>query len=204
MKIILASGSPYRRKLLQGLGWNFEVVVSDYPEIADPKRTAEQESQYFAYNKARLVYERFKGEKNVLIIAADSIVSFAGENLGKPVNIQEAENYLKSYRSGQPQTLVTGMCLMGNINGDFFEKTVVDTAEIRFRTDISDDEIQAYLQSREWQGKCGGYSVFGLGRWLIDSYTGDVSTIIGLCMPRLGQEIQEITGESPLKFGVKN
>ena len=111
MAIILASQSPRRKEILNDLGIEFKIIVSDADESSN-ESNPEKLVEILSERKANAIVD--KVSKNDTIIAADTVVVLGEKILGKPVNKQDAENML-SMLSDNVHRVITGVCLK---NGD--------------------------------------------------------------------------------------
>jgi septum formation protein len=141
-KIILASKSPRRKKLLEQIGLEFKIVESNFNEdsvnLADPIELA----KFLALKKAEVVAANYD---DAIIIGADSVVIFNGCPLGKPKNAIEAKKILREL-SGKENKAITGYAIIDTKN-----KTVVNNysgAIVKFRN-LSDEEINEYVETGE-------------------------------------------------------
>jgi septum formation protein len=204
--IVLASGSPRRRELLKGLGWDFEVAVSEADESALPGETPEALCVRLAEAKATAVAEsrkRSRSRKKALVIGADTIVVVDGEILGKPRDMPESLSMTRRLQ-GRSHEVLTGLALLwGETALRGLERTTV-----RFRP-LDDAALQAYAGTGEGMDKAGAYAVQGKGALLVSSIEGDYFNVVGLPLCRLGlmiEEMAERTGiapPAPLSQGVR-
>jgi len=171
-QIILASGSPRRKEILEKLGIEFEVVESGYDESKiksdDPVELVEE----LALQKALEVGKKFD---DALVIGGDTVVYVAGEILGKPRDKKDAEIMLKKL-FGTTHMVVTGVAIVNTLTGD----SVVGHEEgfVRFR-ELMDTEFKQYLDSEIWRGFAGGYAIQGAAAPYVSDQTGSLSAIIG-------------------------
>ena len=193
MKIVLASKSPYRQKILSQLGLAFDVCPSRYEEIIKRDQNCEDQVKIFSLGKALEVSDRLNLEEDHLIIGVDTMVEVEGETLGKPLSVDEAKLMLQSY-AGKKQKVITGVSLKGSFHGWPVEHTFTDTANVFFSESISETALDSILATGEWKGKCGGYSVVGWSSVLIDRVEGDYNTIIGLPVKSLVLELESLMG----------
>ena len=184
MSIILASGSPRRRELLEMLGLEFEIRPArggeHPPEHAGPEETV----LALSAAKAREVAEH-SGPENV-IVAADTIVWLDGRLLGKPHSEAEAAQMLRAL-SGREHEVWTGVTVLGcgrALRGA--ERTLV-----RFRA-LSDEEIAAYIATGEPMDKAGAYGAQGYASLFVEGITGDFFNVMGLPLCRLGKMLAEV------------
>jgi len=172
-KIILASGSTARKKLLDNIKLDFEVQESDFEEIMDPNTPPEELAVELALGKARNVAAK---NKNAVIIAADSFVVLGNEYLGKPHSPEEARTMLRKV-SGRKQNFITGLAIIDTDSGAVF--TDHELSEI-WLSPISDEEIEDYIKTGEPFSKAGGYSIQEIGSVFIEKVSGNFTGIVGL------------------------
>ena len=186
--VVLASASPQRKALLEALGLRFKVVVSDVEETTDgePREIVVEN----ALAKARAVAGRRK--QGTLIIGGDTEVVIDGSALGQPEDEREARWCLEAL-SGRDHEVVGGLALLGPERDDdgFLERSGVAVTRVRF-AQLSGDLVDAYLASREWESRAGGYAVQGLGSALVEEIEGDVSNVIGLPVTLLASLAPEL------------
>ena len=179
-RLILASSSPWRLAALRDAGIPCETVppaVDEHTIInEDPVAMAVARAEAKALDVAR----RWP---DALVVGADQVAHLAGESFGKPRDTDDWRARLRSLR-GRVHLLSTGVALA---EGEAVETFTVTTA-VRFRADLSDEEIEAYIRSGEGAGCAGGYQVERRGAWLIEAIDGDWWNVIGLpILPLIGR-----------------
>jgi len=200
-KLILASSSPQRRELLQQIGFNFTVEPSPFNEEFIPKTTLAP-SEYIklvATNKALEVAKKHtEDEEAVVIIAADTVIVYEGEIIGKPHEARIAVKTLQKL-SGKEHEVYTGVCLMytGGSAADggparvLIRESYFETITQVKMCELSDEMIDSYVESGEPLNKAGAYGIQGIGAVLIQYIKGDYSNVVGLPLNRLCQELQK-------------
>lgn len=183
-KVILASNSPRRKKLLAGLNIDFEVRVIDdidesYPSDLDIYDVAE----YIACKKAE-VYKAGMAEDE-LLITADTIVSRFDKILGKPDTKEEAVKMLQEL-SDRVHEVVTGVCLLTKDKKvSFSESSAVSFSK------LSEDEIEYYVEKYNPLDKAGAY---GIQEWIgyvgVEAINGSFYNVMGLPIQKLYQELK--------------
>ena len=184
MGIILASGSPRRRELLEMLGLEFEIRPAKGgehpPEGAGPEETV----LALAGAKAEEVAEH--SAENDVIIAADTVVWLEGELLGKPRSEEDAARMLREL-SGRSHEVWTGVCVLrGGEKLLGAERTLV-----RFRR-LEESEILAYIATGEPMDKAGAYGAQGLASLFVEGIEGDFFNVMGLPLCRLGKMLGKL------------
>ena len=184
-KIILASASPSRKRLLESVGIIPEVIVSGVDE-EDPALTSLSPKDMviaLAIMKAHSV--KNKVSNNALIIAADSTFEFDGKMFGKPLSKQVAIERAKAVR-GHFGLLHTGQCVIDTKLG--IEVSDISTSRVYF-ADMTDHEIESYVNTGEPLEVAGGFTLDGLSAPYISKIEGDPSGIIGLSLPLLRKAV---------------
>ncbi|QTA38840.1 septum formation protein Maf [Thermosipho ferrireducens] len=177
MRIVLASGSPRRRKLIKLLGLPYRIEI---PKI-DEKITGTPESIVISLARKKAMAVNY-GEEEI-IVAADTVVSIENKVLGKPDNFEEAYDILKLL-SGNWHQVYTGVFVITNFESfGFFEKTYV-----KFR-DIPDEFIRYYIASGNPFDKAGGYGIQEVGGLFVEKIVGDYYNVVGLPISRLWFEL---------------
>ena len=171
--LILASISPRRRHLLLSLGIPFRVIPSDVKE-GDGKGYNPEE---FALNMARKKAEKvFNKIKDGWILGADTIVLVDDQILGKPRDYEEAKSMLIKL-SGREHVVITGFCIIGPSGRTYHMESV--RSEVMIRR-LQEEEIKAYLETKEPFDKAGAYAVQGIGAFMIKGIKGSYTNVVGL------------------------
>ena len=182
--IILASSSPYRRQLLERLGLPFQVVRPNVDESPGAGESATALVERLALAKARGVAQQRQG---ALVIGADQVAVQAGKIVGKPSDHAQARRQLRQ-ASGNSVTLYTGLALVNSDNGR--SQSDVIPFRVLFRQ-LSEQQIENYLQREQPYDCAGGVKAEGLGVALLQRLEGDdPSALIGLPLIRLVQMLE--------------
>lgn len=181
-RIVLASTSSARRALMDSLGVPYEAVSPGVDEVVAPGTSVSDAVAQLAERKARAVADRFP---EALVIGADQLVALDGKALGKPPDRDAARRQLQSL-SGREHDIVTGVCVIG----PKFFACEVDTTRMRLYR-LTADELERYLDTREWEGCAGGYRVESRGQALFSSIDGDRTNVQGLPMIRIVRLLRE-------------
>ena len=183
--IILASGSPRRRELLQMLGVkNLFIFPAAGEERVEPGLATEDVVLTLSAQKALEVAARF-GKTPCIVIGADTVVALDGVIFGKPKDAEDAARMLRAL-SGREHTVFTGLTLISGKT----ELQAVEATAVRFRA-LTDDEIAAYVRSGEPMDKAGAYGAQGLASLFVEGITGDFFNVMGLPLCKLGQMLKE-------------
>ena len=172
-KIILASGSPRRQKFLKDLDLDFEIRLKDTEEIYPKELKAQEITNFLAELKANAFENELN--KNELLITSDTIVWLNNKALGKPENENDAFEMLKEM-SGKTHQVFTSVCFKTS------EKTttIFDETKVTF-TDLSNQEINYYIQKYKPFDKAGAY---GIQEWIglvaISKIEGSYTNVVGL------------------------
>ncbi|MFC6151806.1 MULTISPECIES: Maf family protein [Mumia] len=175
-RVVLASQSPARLATLRAAGISPEVVVSGVDESVivsdDPVVVATE----LARMKARAVAHRLKDDE-ALVIGCDSVLAFEGEVLGKPSDPATAVERWQRMR-GRSGVLHTGHCIR------IGEREISeDAATTVFFADVSDAEIEAYVETGEPLQVAGAFTIDGLGGAFVERIEGDHHNVVGLSLP---------------------
>ncbi|KAJ1938872.1 hypothetical protein FBU59_004306, partial [Linderina macrospora] len=161
-RVILASGSPRRRELLDRLDIHYEVIPSQFAEDLDKSQFASA-SDYVLENavcKAHDVYQSTAAsDKPMLVIGSDTVVvSAEGAILEKPASTANAVETLKGL-SGKTNTVFTGVCLLIQVPGEEEPRVerAIESTTVTFG-DLDDDLVQAYVDTGEPMDKAGSYA----------------------------------------------
>ena len=180
-RMILASGSPRRKELLQMLEVPFEVLVSDTKEVITKNEPAEVTKE-LSYQKAMAVAGQVE---EGIIIGADTVVSIDGKILGKPADKEEAREMIYKLH-GKSHMVYTGVTVIAKSvdmvsASSFAEGTKVNVAPMT-ENEISTDEPY---------DKAGAYGIQGLFGKFIEGIKGDYFNVVGLPVHRLYEELKK-------------
>jgi septum formation protein len=174
--IILASGSPRRRELLERIRMPCKVVSPQVDEADDRGGEPADRVIVLARRKVEAVLALFQNEAPRWVLGADTMVEIDGVVLGKPAGIEEAERFLRRL-SGRVHRVHTGLALHAGRERPIEVEAVA--TEVRFRT-LDEGEIQLALESGEWAGAAGAYRIQERGAFLVEWIRGSWSNVVGL------------------------
>ena len=184
--LILASGSPQRKLLLEEAGYRFTVIVPPLEEPDDilAKLLPSQQAEALSFFKARCVADM---HPNCLVLGADTIVALGGEVMGKPADADDARRMLRAL-SGKRQAVITGVTLLGP-GGERLIASDVTNVTMR---PISPTEIEDYIASGEWMGKAGAYAIQETADRFVQKLEGSFSNVVGLPMEMIEKMLGEL------------
>ena len=172
-KIILASKSKQREKLLKIIGLDFVIEKSNYEEDMSEKLPAHKLAQKLALGKAQDIAQK---HKDAIIIGADTFVILGKEFLGKPRTSQKAREMLKKI-SGKKHQLITGIAIIDTKKNKII--TDYEITEVWFKK-LSKKEIENYIKIGEPLNKAGGYTIQGIGAIFVQKMNGNFDSAVGL------------------------
>ena len=182
-KLVLASTSPRRKEILELTGYDFDVVSPACDEKADSLDPAEYVSQ-LSYQKSMAGLSCLKEaglSEDVYIIGSDTIVAADYGILGKPKDEEAAFSMLHSL-AGKMHSVYTGVTIISSKS--FYSETFYEKTDVYFY-DVDDDEIWAYIKTKEPMDKAGAYGIQGKGSFLVRKIDGDYFNVVGLPVSHL-------------------
>ncbi|WP_306006792.1 Maf family protein [Aquicoccus porphyridii] len=171
MKLVLGSGSPRRRELLATIG-----VVADAvrpPEIDETPMKSELPRPY-CVRMAREKVAAVEAAEGDIVLCADTTVALGRRIMGKPENAGEAAEFLMAM-SGRRHKVITAVAVKRG--SQIWERDVVTTVKMKH---LSNEELNGYLATNDWQGKAGGYGIQGPAGALIPWIQGSFTAVVGL------------------------
>lgn len=187
-KIILASKSPRRRKLLEQIGIKFIVEESNVDEENSYHLSPRDMVKHLSTEKAKAVARK---NKESIVIGADTTVFLENEVIGKPGSEKEAREILRKL-SNKTHLVITGITIISS------KKILTKLAEtkVHFRK-LTDKEINAYVKTREPMDKAGGYGVQEKAGMFIDNIDGDYFNVVGLPISVVSEMLKEFGVDIP-------
>ena len=183
-RIILASASPRRRELLEKIGLKFEVEPSNYAEDMRSRLSPGELAKSISLEKAKVVASK---HKNAIVIAADTFIVFRGKIMGKPGTEAEARKMLMMLR-GRSHSVITGFTILDTDRNKVLTKSVETIIHIK---NLTPEEIDAYVKSKEPLDKAGAYAIQGLGSVIVERIEGDYFNVMGLPLSALAEGLKE-------------
>lgn len=173
---ILASASPRRKDLLSSAGLSFEVDPSDVPEDVLDGESPSGYVRRVALDKGQAVARRRRVTGDCrTVLSADTVVVVGDVITGKPVDREEARSMLWSL-SGKAHLVITGFCILHD-GGDPVQQEVATEVCIR---PLTEADVEAYLDSGDWQDKAGAYAIQGGAAQMVASIHGSYTNVVGL------------------------
>lgn len=176
--LLLASGSPRRRALLEAAGIRFEIRPPEIAEDRAPGESAEALVERLSHAKASAVAERVGPAPPRWVLAADTVVVLGPQVLGKPRDPEHAVEILEQL-VGVTHRVLTGVTLLHSAGGEAYRTRVQSAVHLR---KAHRDEIVRYVATGEPLDKAGAYGLQGAGRRFVDAIEGSESNVIGLPM----------------------
>lgn len=185
-KLILASASPRRKEILEQMGLRFSICPAcgeEHSACKEPDRVVKE----LALKKAMEVAGKIK--EDALIIGSDTVVSFQGEIMGKPLDEEDAFRMLKELQ-GASHTVYTGVAVVDAKTKETL-LNFVDGTEVSMYS-MTDEWIHAYIRTGEPMDKAGAYAIQGGCALWIQKIQGSYSTVVGFPAARFYQEMMKI------------
>jgi nucleoside triphosphate pyrophosphatase len=184
-RLVLASGSPQRRAILEQLGVEFSVQAPDVEELeAGPPHEVALEN---AYRKASAIASAGASDGG-LVLGVDTVVALGVRLYGKPADPEEARATLNAL-AGRRHAVVSGVCLIEHGRS----RTSAAQTAVEFRA-LPAELIDWYVASEEWRGRAGGYAIQGRGAALVAAIEGDYLNVVGLPVATLLELAPELLG----------
>jgi len=189
-KIILASGSPRRKQLLELAEISFEVAVCHTDETYPRRLPPSEVAMHIAYNKAEAVRRDLSLKDDMqpsIIIGADTIVVLGDDIIGKPTNREDAIRIL-SLLSGKAHQVITGVCILSATKKIVF----AEETSVTFHP-LTINQIEYYVDHYRPYDKAGAYAIQEwIGAVGIQSIKGDFYNVMGLPVSRVAGELDKL------------
>lgn len=191
MKIVLASGSPRRKELLDQIGAKYEVRPSQADETITGSIPAEI-VQELALKKGKEAAGHYREE--AVILSADTVVANEGKILGKPKDDREAKEMIAGFQ-GKSHEVYTGVAIIimrPDASGALVKKEIVFAEETKVKVAaMSEAEIEGYLRTGEHKDKAGAYAIQGKFAPYIEGIEGDYYNVVGFPISRICRELKK-------------
>jgi septum formation protein len=206
--LILASGSPQRRAILEQLGVRFEVVVSGVDELqtGPPEEVVLENAHRKAVTVAAGLAEgtlsssgrqdaqkstQPPADEHLVVLGVDPVVALGGAVYGKPRDEAHAAETL-ALLSGRTHRVLSGICVVDR--GGERIRTAAAQTSVSFRR-LDEETISWYLATGEWRERAGGYAIQGRGAALVAGIDGDYLNVVGLPVPTLLDLVPDLLQE---------
>ena len=190
MKLILASKSPRRRQMFDSLGLDYEAITTSVDESYRGKIVPSRLVEILSLRKAEAV----KADSDDIVIASDTVVALDNRIFGKPADRREAYEMMRAL-SGSVHKVYSGYAIL---RGDKRVSGYVAT-KVKFR-DLTDDEINAYIDTDEPYDKAGGYGIQENGGFFVVAINGDFNNVVGMPLSTIETVMRENFHVSLLDF----
>lgn len=184
--LYLASGSPRRWQLLQGLGFDLIKLDSEIDETPYPNENVLDYVTRMAIQKNQCAQRQFTQSADYPIISADTTVTIDNQILGKPTSIDDAFAMLKQL-SGRTHQVMTAVTV--SYRGE--QKTIVQISDVTFAT-LSDAMIHDYIATGEPMDKAGSYGIHGFASVFVEKINGSFTSVMGLPLFETTQLLQQL------------
>ncbi len=181
---ILASGSPRRAKLLQGAGYEPEIVLPETRELDTDYLTARELTLFNAHRKALTVALR---HPDAVVLGADTVVALGSRILNKPADLEGARRMLREL-AGKSHEVVTSVSVIQAAQHRVAYDSVFTVVHFK---PLTEDVIEAYLAQINPLDKAGGYAAQLAGSTVIASIEGSFSNVVGLPMEMVSALLSE-------------
>lgn len=185
--IILASSSPRRQEILHLLNIPYQVIMPNVDETMLQSLDINEVSEFLAREKVTAVVKQLTGREIQWVLGADTVILLDGKMCGKPKSPDEAADMLRIF-SGKAHIVKTVIALY---NGrKHLTQTRESITKVVFKN-MTEDEIEWYVQTGEWHGAAGGYRIQSLGSIFIERIEGSSSGVMGLPIFELYDMLKE-------------
>ena len=181
--LILASASPRRQAMIKDAGYEFKVHPADIDETAKASESPEKLVKRLALEKAQKVLESYP---NDIILAADTVVAWGPEILGKPADFIEARKMIEKL-NGKKHSVFTGVAIIGN----GVELNWIAETEVTFNQ-LTDQQVDDYLAQANPLDKAGAYAIQDHGELLVEEYDGLYSNVVGLPIEEVNEALKDL------------
>ena len=185
MNLILGSGSPRRKEILNDLGYHVRCITADVTESTDQSLGLSGLSSFNARLKAEAVYKQLN-DPQAVVIGSDTVVWLDGVAYGKPQDHAQACRFLTEL-SGKTHQVGTAVAFTSAHGTTSF----CEIADVTFKP-LTTQDILSYIEDIPVMDKAGSYAIQDGGDRIIDHYEGEFETIMGLPKARTKEELEKI------------
>lgn len=176
MKVILASKSPRRKELMNLLGIDYEIMVSEVTETLEENLTLEEQSKKLGYIKAKDIFDKTSGDR--IVIGSDTLVVKDGKLLGKPKNREDAIYMINMLKNDKHQ-VITSVAILIQKDDKYEEYLDCDITDV-YVSDMSQEEIEDWINTGKAYDKAGAYAIQLEFTKHIEKIDGNYNSVIGL------------------------
>lgn len=187
MKIILASGSPRRREIMELAGIDYEIMVSNVDETFEEGLTIEEQSKRLAFIKAKAIFDNTQDDR--VIIGSDTMVVKGDKIYEKPKDRADAIRMIKELQ-GTRHTVFTSLAVLIEEHGNYKEYVEISQVDVYFKR-ITDKEIEDYVDFEQPYDKAGAYAIQSSFCKFVEKIYGDYYSVVGLPISRLYDILKE-------------
>ncbi len=178
-RLILASASPQRKQLLNGLGLSFDVIPSTVSEEQHTEKNPGKRAVDLAVLKAKNIAQKYDG---AWVIGCDTLVlAHNGTLLEKPKDAEDARRMI-AMQSGKTSVVHSGLCLQAPDGRSMHD---LSSSSVHFAA-LTEEQIDWWVQTNLWSERSGAFQIDGLGQLMIERIEGDWTSIVGLPVFLLG------------------
>lgn len=189
-RMVLASASPRRKELLAQVGFEFDIITSDCEEITTKTKPAEVVEELSCLKATDVTGKLDKQAERLLIIGSDTVVALDDIIMGKPKDEEDAFRMLRALQ-GREHSVITGVTMIFTEPGKEDKKIVFSKETKVWFYSMNDDEIRAYIDTKEPMDKAGSYAIQGLCAAYIERIEGDYNTVVGLPVAEICKVLRE-------------
>jgi len=176
MKVILASKSPRRKELMDLLGIEYEIIVSESDETLEEGLSLEEQSKKLGYLKAKAVFDKTTG--NRIVIGSDTLVAKRNKLFGKPRDKQDAINMLNELKNDKHQ-VITSIAVLVEKDGRYEEHIDCDITDV-YVSDMDDREKEEWIDTGKAFDKAGAYAIQLEFAKHIEKIDGNYDSVVGM------------------------
>lgn len=177
MDVILGSGSPRRKSILQGIFESVQVISPSVDESLLNNEIAEVYAERISNLKMDAVISGLNNRNQCCVITSDTIVAINGRILGKPESFDEAVSMLQLL-SGKEHYVLTGICIVLKNEDETARFYGCEKTSVKFKM-LNDETVRKYLRMIHYSDKAGSYAIQEHGDLLVESVNGSMTNVIG-------------------------
>lgn len=186
MKVILASQSPGRKELMDMLGIDYEIIVSNADEVLEEGVPLIEQSKKLGFIKAKTVFDETSGDR--IVIGSDTMVMKDGKLYGKPKDRQDAVRMLNELKNAKHQ-VYTSLAILVQQENTYQEYVDCDITDVYF-SDITQEEIEQWIDTGNVYDRAGAYAIQSKFSVFVEKIDGNVDTVIGLPIHKVYQVLK--------------